>query len=130
MGCYGIGPGRTMGVIAELMSDDNGLVWPKQIAPYHVYLISIGDDEEVINNAKDLYDSLWSQGVEVLWDDRDISAGNKFGDADLIGIPVRVVVSKRLNEAGEVELKLRSEVNATNIPYVEAVKEISKIINL
>lgn len=128
MGCYGIGPGRTMGVIAELMSDENGLVWPKQIAPYHVYLVSIGGDEQVINSSKELYDELWSKGIEVLWDDRDVSAGTKFSDVDLIGIPVRVVISKRLNESEEVELKLRKSNDSYKVPFGSAIDEISKLI--
>lgn len=129
MGCYGIGPGRTMGVIAELLSDYNGLVWPKQIAPYHVYLISIGDDGKVMSNAQKIYDELWSLGVEVLWDDRDVSAGNKFGDADLMGIPVRLVVSKRLNETGEVELKERSLAETKNVSVEKIVEKVSVMIH-
>jgi prolyl-tRNA synthetase len=110
------------------MSDDNGLVWPKQIAPYHVYLVSIGDDDKVMSNAKKLYDELWALGVEVLWDDRDVSAGNKFGDADLMGIPVRLVVSKRLNEAGEVELKERSMPETENVSVDMIVEKVSVMI--
>lgn len=128
MGCYGIGPGRTMGVIAELLSDEKGLVWPSQIAPFHVYLVSIGDDEEVLRNSEEVYSRLWKEGLEVLWDDRDCSAGGKFNDADLLGVPIRLVVSKRLNEAGEVELKLRSEKDANNYKIEGIVEEVKKHI--
>jgi prolyl-tRNA synthetase len=129
MGCYGIGPGRTMGVIAELLSDEKGLVWPAQIAPYHVYLVSIGNDEQVAEVSNKIYNDLWEAGVEVLLDDRAGSAGSKFHDADLLGIPVRLVVSKRLNEAGEVELKLRKDELANNYALDDIVNQVKKIIS-
>lgn len=128
MGCYGIGPGRTMGVIAELMSDEKGLVWPKQIAPFHVYMVSIGDKEEVIEQASKLYEDFTAAGVEVLWDDRDTSAGNKFNDADLMGIPVRLVVSGRLNEKDEVEFKLRKSEETENLKTSEVLGKVTEII--
>lgn len=107
MGCYGIGPGRTMGVIAELMSDEKGLVWPVQIAPFELNVISIGKDEDVIAVAEKLYQELRSNGVDVLFDDRDKNPGAKFADNDLMGIPYRVVIGKRGLESGEFELKHR-----------------------
>ena len=93
MGSYGIGPSRLMGLIAEHFADDKGLVWPDNVAPFKVYLVSIG---AVATEADALYDELTSKGVEVLYDDRDERAGAKFADAELLGIPYRVTVSERL----------------------------------
>jgi len=93
MGSYGIGPSRLMGLIAEHFSDDKGLVWPENVAPFKVYLVSIGD---VATEANALYDELTSKGVEVLFDDRNERPGAKFADAELLGIPYRVTVSERL----------------------------------
>lgn len=96
IGSYGIGITRMMGVIAEKMSDDNGLVWPENIAPYRVYLVSIG--KEGVKRADALYEELTAAGVEVLYDDRDERPGAKFADAELMGIPIRVTTSDRLGE--------------------------------
>lgn len=93
MGSYGIGPSRLMGLIAEHFADDKGLVWPENIAPFKVYLVSIGD---VAKQADELYEQLTAAGIEVLYDDRDERAGTKFADAELLGIPYRVTVSQRL----------------------------------
>lgn len=105
IGSYGIGITRVMGVIAEKMSDEKGLVWPENIAPFRVYLISIGADGE----ADELYERLQAEGIEVLYDDRDARPGEKFADADLLGIPHRVVVSQKTLQQGGVEYKSRSE---------------------
>jgi prolyl-tRNA synthetase len=94
MGCYGIGSSRLMGVITEKYADDKGLVWPKQIAPYTVHLIDITMPER----GQEMYEALRSMGIDVLWDDRDLRAGEKFADADLLGIPVRLVVSAKTAE--------------------------------
>lgn len=112
-GSYGIGITRVMGVIAELFSDERGLIWPANIAPYQVYLVNIGEGEDVQTMARKIYNELLARGVEVLWDDRDVRPGEKFADCDLMGIPVRVVVSDKTIAAGGVEYKKRanSEVN-------------------
>lgn len=107
MGSYGIGPSRVMGLIAEHFSDDKGLVWPENVAPAKVYLVRIGGDEAV-THADELYDELTAKGIEVLYDDRDERPGNKFGDAELMGIPYRVTVSDRLIEAGQYEFTPRT----------------------
>lgn len=111
MGSYGIGTTRLVGVIAEIMSDDKGLVWPKQVAPYQVHLISLGKkSEESYLKAEELYQNLKSKGIDILWDDReDASAGEKFADADLIGVPTRLVLSKKTLAAESVELKQRTD---------------------
>jgi prolyl-tRNA synthetase len=105
IGSYGVGITRVMGVVAEKMSDDKGLVWPEAIAPFKVYLISIGDNG--VKVADELYDELTSKGIEVLYDDRDERPGAKFADAELMGIPYRVTVSDRLLAEEKYELTVR-----------------------
>ncbi len=109
MGSYGIGTSRVMGVIAEKYNDEKGLKWPISVAPFQVYLIDIGKEYAIKEKAKDLYNELINAGYEVLWDDRDdVSAGVKFTDCDLIGIPIRVLISGRSLEQNSVEVKLRT----------------------
>jgi prolyl-tRNA synthetase len=105
MGSYGIGITRVMGVIVEKFADDKGIVWPEAVAPYRVYLATIGD---VTERAEALYKELTAKGVEVLYDDRDARPGDKFADADLLGIPHRVVLSPKLVEQNSFEYKARS----------------------
>ncbi|MBX4190936.1 prolyl-tRNA synthetase [Candidatus Saccharibacteria bacterium] len=109
MGSYGIGISRLMGLLAEHFTDEHGLVWPKNIAPYEIYLASLGEDSEVSRNADIVYQTLISAGISVLYDDRDERPGEKFADADLMGMPFRVVVSQKSLEAGGVEVKQRTE---------------------
>ncbi|MFA7087785.1 MAG: aminoacyl--tRNA ligase-related protein [Patescibacteria group bacterium] len=104
MGCYGIGPSRVLGTIVELYHDDKGIVWPEEIAPFKIHLISLNENEA----AEKIYENLVQSGTEVLYDDRDLSAGEKFADADLIGCPYRLVVSKKTLAAESVEIKNRS----------------------
>jgi prolyl-tRNA synthetase len=120
MGCYGIGISRAMGVIVEKFNDEKGIIWPESVAPFQVYLISIGKDEE----AENLYKELTEKGIEVLFDDRDKNPGEKFGDCDLIGIPLRVVLSGKL-EDGKVELKKRTENEVTILSYEELLLKLS-----
>ncbi len=108
MGSYGIGPGRVMGTIAEILSDDKGLVWPKSIAPFEIHFILIEDkDGKVKIEADRLYENLIKKGIEVLYDDRDTRAGEKFADSDLIGIPTRIIISEKTLESKSVEIKDR-----------------------
>jgi prolyl-tRNA synthetase len=109
MGCYGIGLGRVMGAIVEALADDKGIIWPESVAPFKDHLVSIGGkNPEVVKAAADkLYVEMVNSGVKVLYDDRDISAGNKFADSDLIGIPYRVVLSEKTLANDEVEVKVR-----------------------
>lgn len=102
MGSYGIGITRVMGVIAEKLSDDKGLVWPESIAPAKVYLVSIGKDDAVAH-ADELYNELQAKNIDVLYDDRDVRPGEKFSDSELLGIPVRVTVSDRLIAENQYE---------------------------
>jgi len=106
MGCYGIGPSRILGTIVEVYHDNRGIVWPENIAPFSIHLISLKQNDE----AERIYQSLISAGFEVLYDDRDeISAGEKFADADLIGCPIRLVLSSKTLSDDKIEIKLRKE---------------------
>ena len=107
---YGIGITRVMGVIVEKFADDKGIVWPEAVAPFAVHLVSLAKTPEEVAKADELYETLMSKGVEVLYDNRsDVSAGAKFADSDLIGIPTRVVLSARSLENGGVECKKRNQ---------------------
>lgn len=125
MGCYGIGVSRLMGTVAELMSDDKGLVWPENIAPAKVYLARLGEDEAVVKAADELYAELQAKGVEVLYDDRDVRPGEKFADADLMGIPYRVVVSAKTIEQSKVELKSRTSDQADLVTSKDLFEAVS-----
>jgi len=129
MGCYGIGVGRTMATIAEIFNDENGLMWPKAVAPFHVYLASVGNDEAVIAKADEIYKDLSSKGIEVFYDDRDERPGSKFKDADLMGMPLRLVVSSRSLEAGGVEWKLRANGEAEIVSLADLDKRISDFLS-
>ncbi len=122
-GCYGIGISRLMGVIAEKFADENGLVWPENIAPFQVYLVQIGDTDK---ETKELYDELTNKGISVLWDDRDERPGTKFADADLLGIPYRVVVSPRGIEAGKFEFKKRTEKEPEEIDAAMLINRLAQ----
>lgn len=116
MGCYGIGIGRTLAAIVEKYHDEKGIAWPRQVAPFDVYLARLGDKPEVVKAADGLYERLTAAGVEVLYDDRDARPGEKFADADLMGIPYRLVVSEKTLEKGAYEWKART---ATDVAYVD-----------
>jgi prolyl-tRNA synthetase len=107
MGSYGIGPTRLLGTLVEVLSDEKGMVWPEAVAPFMVHLVSMTQDAEVTAYADALYDDLTKAGVEVLYDDRDVRAGEKLADADLIGIPARVVIGKKTLESGQIESTYR-----------------------
>lgn len=123
MGCYGIGVSRLVGAIAEHFSDERGLVWPDAIAPFRVYLVQIGD---VIEQAQALYNELGEQSIEVLWDDRDARPGEKFADADLIGIPHRVVVSEKTVSNGQYEYKERRDDQAEMLTKEQLMERLIK----
>ncbi len=123
MGCYGIGPSRVMGTIAECLSDDKGLIWPEEIAPYKVHLISLTKNADEIKEIDTIYEMLKDKGIEVLYDDRTkISAGQKFSDADLIGIPHRVVISSKTLAERSVEYKKRTDDQSKLIPLDDLKK--------
>jgi prolyl-tRNA synthetase len=129
LGSYGIGITRLVGVIAEIFSDDKGMIWPKEIAPYPAHLISIsGGNEDVVKEADRLYDLLKEHGIEALYDDRDVRAGEKFADADLIGIPTRVVVSEKTMAQGGVEVSSRGNGPTTIIPESGIVEHLTAAV--
>jgi len=129
MGCYGIGSGRLLAAVIEYSHDDKGIIWPMSVAPYHIYLCPLYlDNAPVAPAAEKLYADLTSQGFEVLFDDRNESPGIKFNDADLLGIPIRVTVSRRTLEADSVEIKNRSEEKSHLIPLAEVGEELRKLI--
>src|SRR5437660_9361735 len=123
MGCYGMGVGRIMAAMVEQSRDEKGIIWPFSIAPYHVALVGLDlDKDETRTGAEQLYADLTAAGVEVLFDDRAETAGVKFNDADLIGLPLRAVVSKRSLKNGGIELKLRSQKESRIVPLADAVQ--------
>ncbi len=124
---YGIGPTRVLGTLVEIYNDEKGVIWPESVAPYNVHLINLGSE-----NADTVYEKLEKEGVEVLYDDRDVSAGQKFADADLIGIPVRLVTSaKTLQQASGqtimVEWKKRNEDKTEILDFDEVLKRLKKV---
>lgn len=127
MGSYGIGPGRLMGTIVEVLSDEKGIVWPEEVAPFSLHLIAItGGNADVVKEANRLYDLLKEHEIEVLYDDRDVRAGEKFADADLIGIPLRLVVSEKTMSEGGVEVTLRKNGGATLVPESRIIERLKK----
>lgn len=128
MGCYGIGIGRILASIIEQNNDENGMILPMNIAPYHVSIVLINDkDKKQLKVAEKLYNDLTKKGIEVILDNRNERPGVKFKDMDLIGIPIRITVGKKVEE-DQVELKLRNEMESTNINIKDVYKTISKII--
>lgn len=126
MGCYGIGVNRTMASIIEQHHDENGIVWPLAVAPYHVIVIpAVSKNEEQMKAAEELYNSLKEIGVEVLLDDRNERAGVKFKDADLIGIPMRITVGRMISE-GKVEFKIRSNSEVEEIEISSVIDKVKE----
>ncbi len=121
MGCYGIGISRLMGILVEIFHDDRGIIWPKSVAPFSVHLISLPGAEF---KAQHLYDQLIRAGIEVLWDDRSESAGSKFADADLIGLPVRLVVSIKTGD--QIEWKNRTAATTELITPEEVMRRMTQ----
>lgn len=123
MGSYGIGISRLMGVLVEKFHDEKGIHWPKNVAPFLVHLI----DLKQTNEAKEIYETLKKQNIDVLWDDREASAGEKFAEADLIGCPVRVLVSSRSIQSGGVEVKLRTESEGKIVSIEKLIEYIKNV---
>jgi prolyl-tRNA synthetase len=124
LGSYGIGVTRLMGVIVEKFADDKGLVWPANVAPAQAYLVRLGEDEKVVKAADKLYQDLQKDNIEVLYDDRDVRAGEKFADADLLGIPYRLVVSAKTLEHDQVEFKQRTGQEVALLTLQEVKKRL------
>lgn len=117
-GSYGIGPTRVMGAYAEVFNDEKGLIWPKQVSPFAVHLLGLSS-----NKADEIYEKLQKAGIDVLYDDRDVSAGAKFADADLIGIPVRLVVSEKTGD--RIEWKERTKKETELLPPEDIIKRLT-----
>ncbi len=129
MGCYGIGAGRLLACILEQHHDDNGIVWPVDVAPMQVHIVSVGtNNPEVVQAAEAAYQRLQAAGYEVLYDDRDETAGVKFNDADLIGLPVRVTVSRRTVQGEAFELKARWEADRQMVPAADLEGAVAAIL--
>ena len=131
MGCYGIGVSRMAAAAIEQSHDDKGIIWPPQVAPFHVHLIGLNiEDAALSQQVEKIYNDLKAAGIEVLYDDRPARAGEKFSDADLIGIPVRLTVSKRTLEQGKVEFKLRRDAKPDVLTFDEALTRIRDFCQL
>lgn len=128
MGCYGIGIGRTAAAAIEQNHDDRGMIWPLPIAPFHVEVIPLSISEEVLKVAHEVHNTLVAKGVEVLMDDRDERAGVKFADADLIGIPYRIVIGEKGLKEGKVEFKARAGGDLLKLSPAEAVERMTTIV--
>ncbi|MCE9644142.1 prolyl-tRNA synthetase [Candidatus Parcubacteria bacterium] len=125
MGCYGIGLGRLMGTVVEILADEKGLVWPKSIAPFDLHLLPLGEPgSAAYKEAESLKAELEKEGFEVLMDDRDARPGEKFADADLIGIPLRAVISAQSLEKGGIELKGRTDKDARIVSKEELLTQL------
>ena len=123
MGSYGIGPARLMGTVVEVLADDKGIIWPESIAPFKVHLLSLGEEENVKKQAEYIYDTLMKKNIEVLFDDREgISPGEKFAEADLLGMPYRVVISARSMKDNSIEIKKRNEEKGQSVSLEELLK--------
>jgi prolyl-tRNA synthetase len=126
LGSYGVGITRLMGVLVERFADEKGLVWPENIAPYQVYLAVLGESPEVLAAADSFYKDLTDNNIEVLYDDRVTArAGEKFADADLIGLPYRIVVSEKTLASGQYEVKKRSETEAQFLSKDDVIKKVA-----
>ncbi|MBF0569482.1 MAG: proline--tRNA ligase [Candidatus Omnitrophica bacterium] len=129
MGCYGIGVSRLIATIIEVHNDDKGIKWPREVAPFTVELLPLqGTDLAVMGTADAIYDGLTKSGIDVLMDDRDESAGRKFNDADLIGLPYRITIGKRTLQEGNVEIKDRSTGVVEMVPKDAAVQRILALL--
>jgi prolyl-tRNA synthetase len=129
MGCYGIGLGRLLAAAVEQNHDEKGIIWPLSIAPYQVYLCPLSSDrDEVAEAAGKLYSELKKAGFEVLFDDREESPGVKFNDADLLGIPIRVVMSPRTLKEGTAEIKLRAQREVEFVPLEDVAEKLRGLL--
>ncbi len=126
MGCYGIGLGRLMGTAVETLSDERGVVWPEEIAPFSVHLVSItSGNRDVIAEAERVYELLRDHGIAVLYDDRDLRAGEKFADSDLIGIPTRLIISEKTLAEGGVEVVSRKDGTSAFVPDSDIIERLT-----
>lgn len=126
MGSYGIGLGRVLGTVVEVFSDTKGIIWPKSIAPFQAHLICLGLDDSVKKETDKIYQNLLKAGIEVFYDDRTVQAGEKLGDADLLGIPLRILVSAQTMKKNKLETKKRSSTKVEFMGISDVIKCISE----
>jgi prolyl-tRNA synthetase len=126
MAAYGIGLSRVMGTIVEIYHDERGIIWPEAIAPYQIHLVSLCREDSERVAVEDIYNQLAATGIEVLFDDRELSAGEKFADSDLIGIPKRVIVSAKTLAQNGVEVKDRATGEVTMVEISNLLKTLKK----
>ncbi|HBS03875.1 MAG TPA: proline--tRNA ligase, partial [Leptospiraceae bacterium] len=131
MGCYGVGINRTMATVIEQSHDEKGIVWPISVAPFEVCLVSITKTDEEKQAAQDVYDAFLKEGIDVLWDDRDLRPGVRFNDAELLGYPIRVTLGKFFFQEGQAELQIRKSGESSKIEagkgYSGLIQEIQRI---
>src|SRR5438552_19112384 len=128
MGSYGIGPARSMAAAVEQYADEAGITWPRSIAPWDVELVGLGKEgEDAFDAAERLYRELREIGLEVLYDDRPASAGEKFADAELLGCPVRLTVGRRSVEAGELDVQVRRGREERTVPLEGAAEAVAEL---
>ena len=129
MGCYGLGIGRTIAAAIEQNHDADGIIWPRPLAPFEVLLVALNpENAEVGSTAESIYGQLVERGIDVLYDDRDERPGVKFKDADLIGVPVRIVVGAKSLAEGKVEVSLRRDKVKHQVPTAEAVGKVLELL--
>lgn len=129
MGTYGIGIGRTMAASVEQNHDDKGIIWPRALAPYDCSLITLDETDEILSLVQELRDGFAKLGFDTLWDDRNERAGVKFNDADLIGIPMQIVIGKRGMQNQQIEYKIRGSGEKGFVPLTGALEQLVKILN-
>jgi prolyl-tRNA synthetase len=128
MGSYGIGPARITAAAVEQFADENGISWPRAIAPFDIHLVGLGKlDSEERGIADKLYDELRATGLKILYDDRDAGPGEKFADAELIGVPLRVTVGRRTLQSGELEVQVRRGREARTVPLEGAAAAVAEL---
>ena len=124
MGAYGIGIDRAIATIIEVYHDDKGIIWPKEVAPFQVHLLSLGNDKKINEQTEKVYNTLIKNNIEVLYDDRDITPGMKFADADIIGVPMRMVVSEKTLKNNSIEIKKRTEKEVKIVKIKDILKYV------
>ena len=128
MGCYGIGVGRLLASIVEVSHDKNGIIWPKNIAPFQIHLVLLNNEKKIIEQANKIYQNFTKENIDVLLDDRPISAGQKLVESDLIGIPLRVIISSKTVEKNQVEIKARAGEKTSYLDMAGMVDKIKKML--
>ncbi|MCX5694056.1 MAG: His/Gly/Thr/Pro-type tRNA ligase C-terminal domain-containing protein, partial [Candidatus Omnitrophica bacterium] len=129
MGCYGIGVSRLISAIIEQNNDADGIIWPQEVSPFEIMILPLDTtNQELMQAANSLYQELKNSGLDVLFDDRNERAGVKFKDADLIGVPLSIVIGKKSIEENNIELRIRKDKSTQLIPKEDIVKIIKKLV--